>query len=233
MSKLRVGIGASLLGLLLAGCTATDLGPDYGTHNLPPCTAKGSVFADLPFDEWPQHYHSTVSDVVEAHVQNTDALVCTADSYADLDKPTTALVSLASTLPPWQDPQHLQHLSEADLGAVLLEFNRVYECSLLEQGMFLPVKVQPAVTVQGLYRQTITQQQQVIQQELATARPTLDRLLSLIGGVGRLKPVRMEVECLTRTSLDMRNVFGLVAEATSCLSRIGDARTSLRSPANP
>ena len=47
----------------------------------------------------------------------------------------------------------------------------------------------------------------------------------------RLRALESGMECLARTSLDIRNALGLAAETAACLPRAWDARTSLRTPA--
>ncbi len=68
---------------------------------------------------------------------------------------------------------------------------------------------------------------------MATARPTLERTLSIIGGLDRLNLLKLDIECLRRASLDLRNTLGLVAEAASCMPRSWDVRGSLRDMATP
>ena len=67
-----------------------------------------------------------------------------------------------------------------------------------------------------------------IVEELATTRDTMHRLLSLIGGMERMRILTAELECVQRASLDARNAFGLAAETASCLPRVWDHKDPLR-----
>ncbi len=237
--------------LVLGGCThiltTSPVGQDE--TRLAACTGKDTMFAEIPFNEWPQKYHSTVASVVDAHEDNlkdidTLKLECTADDYASTLKPTGALKELARTLPPWKESRALDKLSEMDLGPVLLEYLRLYECALLERRDSLSIEVlkdfagsssskDTTAMPREDFNKTGNDQRRTIDQEIRIARPTLDRTLLLVGGEDRLRPLSMDIECLKRTSLDIRNIMGLVSQATACLPRVRDARGSLQDPKNP
>src|SRR3989338_8272744 len=146
----RLGRGLGLWGgllLLLGYLTFNQVTiPDDSvtTSDLPPCTADGTPFATVPFPQWKELYHSTVNTVIDAHLATSDApataLDCTATSVQDVVRPTLALEALARQLPPWK-PRGGEGffvgtitppLSEGNLGPVLLEFLRTYECSMIE-----------------------------------------------------------------------------------------------------
>ncbi len=236
---------ALLTAALLLGSCAGSLGQavDADTGRLDACTAEGSPFETLPFSEWIKTYHETVDDVVESHVEslrdiNTTQLQCTADDYASLVKPTDALFSLAASLPAWESEVRKKALSETEIGPVLLEYVRVYECALNERRNYLSIIIpkewrnDPATSSDPLSwldaDRSATEQQRMIDHELLLARPALDRTLLMLGGYDRLRPLSLDIECLKRTSLDIRNILGLVSQATACLPRIRDARGSLR-----
>ncbi|HLD78804.1 MAG TPA: hypothetical protein VJB16_07285, partial [archaeon] len=143
-------------------------------------------------------------------------------------EPPPMLRSLAQELSPWKEGIRL---SDSDTPAVLLEYIRVFECAMRERGHSLPIKVleeaQEPLNQMELSRKT-TQEDAIIERELATARATLERTLTMLGGFNRLRPLALDLECLKRTSLDLRNVLGLTADTSACLPRAFDARGSLR-----
>ena len=232
----RIGQCALLLPLL-AGCAMQDI--LSVADPLPPCTAQDTPFAGLTPDESAETYHETVNDIIEDHLRglrtlSTASLQCAADGYRQLLPARESLIDLASALPPWKNPDRLESLSQADIGSVLLEFLRTYECALHERSEFLPTFIIGTKAImRGEYEALSNAERATIQRELLIARPALDRTLTLIGGLDRLQPLAADIECLKRTSLDLRNIVGLLAEATSCLARIEDARGSLRDPPIP
>jgi hypothetical protein len=204
------------------------------------------MFTSLPFTEWPKKYHSTVASVVDAHISsvndtNTQQLECSADTYASVIKPTGALKDLARTLPPWKESTALNTLSEMDMGPVLLEYVRIYECALLERRDVLSLEIlreyASSTGNSPMQRDDLNDQgdeeRHLIDQEMQLARPTLDRTLMIVGGQDRLRPLAVDVECLKRTSLDIRNIMGLVSQAAACLPRVRDARGSIQDIPNP
>jgi hypothetical protein len=232
---LSAGIRIMLL-LALSGCAAA---PDWqwtGGEKLTSCTAKGGPFEKQDMEKWPDTYHGTVSGVIEAHMKNlenlsTAQIVCTAEDYPGMFKASGALQSLASTLAPWKG----RTVSELELGPVLLEYLRTYECALQEKKYFLSTERQGGSASSegsqlgyGKYVNDQTEDMTLINRELATARPILERTLSIVGGLDRLKPLAMDIECMKRASIDLRNGLGLVAEAAACMPRSIDARGSLR-----
>lgn len=246
MNKRLIAIGLSLSVTLLAGCGRME--PDVGNSilKLPPCDNSGNVFGSSRLETMQSAYHGTVSQVVDAHVNQlvditTLPLMCTANDYRGLLQPSGALRDLAYLLPEW-GPSRINDLSEADLGPVLLEYLRVYECSLLQRSQFLNVFIvrEQAETrtlpdgteIQVMPQADLTAEQEkqrkLIDHEIETARPTLERTIAFLGGIDRLRPLSAELECLKRASLDLRNATGLMAEAASCMPKIWDARGSLR-----
>ncbi|MBI1812831.1 hypothetical protein HYR82_03550 [Candidatus Peregrinibacteria bacterium] len=181
------------------------------------------------FDTWIAQYHTAVDIVVSAHLSERP-MQCTATGS---DLPSTPLLLLAGMLPPWQEPQKLLGLRESDMGAVLLEFLRVYECALRERETFLPIAVAqeaaPATTFSlGPHTTEMMREQTVIGRELTGDRNALHRTLLFLEGRDRLRPLATNMECLARASLDLRNTLGLAADASACMPRVWDARGSLR-----
>lgn len=246
MNDARFLAGTLVLCAALAGCGVSDAEVGNSILKLPECSGKGTAFESLTLDEAKNTYHAAVSEVVNAHVSdlediNTRPLQCTANDYRGLMKPTAALNAMAAQLPEWGRSRGAA-LSEADLGPVLLEYLRVYECSLQERSSFLIGFVQDEQSttetldsggeIDVIERSVLATEQQrqrdILNEELLTARPALERTIAFLGAVDRLRPLSAELECLKRASLDLRNAMGLTAEAASCMPKIWDARGSLR-----
>lgn len=236
---------AGMAVVLLSGCGLSE--PDVGNNvlKLPGCGERDGVFDTSNLEAMVEQYHSTVAEVIDAHVNdladvNTLPLTCTANDYRGLLTPSSALSALAAKLPEW-GPSRAGELSEADLGSVLLEHLRVYECALYRREQFLEVFIirEQGTTetvgdedIQTIPSPDLSQEQQrqqaLIEREIKTARPTLERAISYLGGIDRLRPLTAELECLKRASLDLRNATGLMAESASCMPKAWDARGSLR-----
>lgn len=221
--------------VLLAGCSSSPGWDWLGKDPQAPCSIKDGPFKDIAFDQWPQTYHGTVSGVIDAHLEklrnpSTADITCTADDYPSMIRANGALQSLASRLAPWKSKSP----SELELGPVLLEYLRTYECALQEKRYFLPTSQQSSSSSSGPqigYGRFVNEEQDdasVISRELATARPLLERTLSIVGGMDRLQPLSLDIECIRRASLDLRNTLGLTAEAAACMPRAWDVRGSLR-----
>ncbi len=235
-----VGLRIALLALL-SGCVSA---PDWewsGGEQLSPCTGKDGPFEEMDLEKWPDTYHGKVSGVIDAHMKkmedmSTADIQCTAEDYPAMFKASGELQALASTLEPWKK----RTVSELELAPVLLEYLRIYECSLDEKRYFLTTEQQKSSASSagtqlgyGSFISGKTEDEIMIRRELATARPILERTLSIVGGLDRLKPLAMDIECLKRASVDLRNGMGLVAEAAACMPRAIDARGSLRDLAKP
>lgn len=231
--------------LLLSSCSLTESTTSNSILKLPPCAGNSTLFSG-PLDALPAVYHGNVENVINAHVQLWESVTstpfqCTATSFNAMLRPTAALRSLASQVPEW-GPSRGQELSEADLSAVLLEHLRVYECTLHQREQFLYGFIfdEQAIAetetggleVQIIDRNDLTEessrQKELIHRELTTSRPALERTLALMGGLDRMRPLIVEIECLKRASLDVRNTLGLIAEAASCMPKAWDTRGSLR-----
>lgn len=234
--------------LLLTCMTGQSAYAQTTTQNLPypvlgPCsrdTNLGNVdFIQKPFKEWAETYHKTVDDVIEEHMGPTE-LKCEGQSYQELLQPGPKLSQLAHSLPPWQDTQNRQKLQQSDVGLVLLEYLRVYECSLMEYSFFQAPEIvreefrsqNPATMVLNFFHADLVKQlferSAIIVNETKTARKTLYKVLDLLSSYDRLRPMEAELECLQRTSLDIRNVMSLAAETSACLPRAWSAKDPLR-----
>lgn len=246
----RKAFATILLAIFTASCVPGNTSPREGLLGnpiLPPCSADGTIFSSIPFDFWSLLYHQMVDAAVTAHMKNFDDqgsdsaffsnIQCSAPDSVGLLQPSASLFLIAAQLPPWQDPQNLAGLSEQDFGTVLLEFLRIYECALKNHRNFLDINVikeSPLFSNLPLHWQEFGAEHQrrqfVIQQELRIARSALERILFTIGSLDRLRPFLLDLECIERASVDLRNVLGLVSEGSTCLPRIWDTRGSLRDP---
>ncbi|MBI3336968.1 hypothetical protein HYZ98_05415 [Candidatus Peregrinibacteria bacterium] len=250
LNQSKKALATFLLAIITASCTPGNTPPRQGffvNTTLPPCSGDGTIFSLIPFNFWAYAYHQLVDAAVTAHLksfnnQGSDSpffsnLQCAAPDLSGLLQPSAPLFLIATQLPPWQDPQNLASLSEQDFGVVLLEFLRIYECALKNHRTFLDVNIMndaplfsklplqwPEFGVERKRRES------VIEQELRIARSALDRILSTSGALDRLRPFLLDLECIERASLDLRNVLGLISEGSTCLPRVWDARGSLRDP---
>lgn len=199
---------------------------------LPPCSAENSIFAEKPYKEWKDIYHTQVDKVIEAHMKamNESAkkpLQCTKADQNALVPATDELKETAKMIPAWKD--RIQDLKETDMQAVLLEFLRIYECSLDENILFLPVNLTARDGEQrGAFTDDMTEIRTASAEEKSLSRETLNRTLSIVSGFDRLQPLTLDIECLKRSSLDLRNILGIASDVSSCLPRIWDAKGSLR-----
>ena len=174
------------------------------------------------------NYHTTVREIVEAHIDHR-TVACSEGVW---DVPTPKLSSLASKLPPWRKPADHGGLRESDIGAVLLEYLRIYECTLKEHQYFAARARRRRVWQEALrfFLTSCSSRSawRMSGKNSSSLRRALNRVLEIIGGMDRLRPVDVSLECLQRSSLDIRNVLGLAADSVSCLPRTWDTRGSLR-----
>ncbi len=206
---------------------------DEGAPSLPPCTrydeAFENLFADMgEFNDWPEKYESIVEALIQEHMTKAPPADCNAETVGA--PPGEELKAIAAKLPAWQDSDAFARLAQGDLPAVLLEFLRVYECALIEHEFALPAEVSRDVAPDTpfLYFQEVFRRWEVMAHELLTARPTMERLLPILIGTGRRRPLAADFECLQLLSLDIRNLVALSAETSACLPRIWDAQDPLR-----
>lgn len=222
MNKGAVVIGA----LFLSSCSALPF--DATVASLPGCSIEDSPFAEQPFDEWVDTYHSTVGSVVDELLGAQEQPVC---SESDVSPPAgDALTTLAATLPPWEEEFQQETLDQADAGAVLLEYVRTYECALLHERDFTQLHIAQEAEEEGrsldqgeLFEES-AERERIIGRELEVARRSLDRTFTLLTGIQRLSPLTQGMHCLALSSQDIRNVTGLFAETSSCLPKVYDAR---------
>lgn len=194
-------------------------------------------FTDGNFAQWPSEYHQTAAAVVEEHLRSLSrAPQCAAETGNGVLPAGPKLTQLAGKLPSWKNAS----VSQWEMGSVLLEFLRAYECALVERLYFLypdalnelesklEEEGQPLEITLSLLAAEAADEDRTIMQELATARPTLHRSLAVLAGLDRLLPLNNELQCIERASLDIRNALALSAEAGACLPRIWNAKDPLR-----
>jgi hypothetical protein len=154
------------------------------------------------------------------------------------------LTALAASLPPWQKQEDLDSLKNTDMGFVLMEYLRVYECALKERDLFLRQSIldeqwqnlddpnitndSPREITEGELLAKSEYERKIINKELAISRPLLERALMMQTGKTKLNALDMELVCMQRASLDLRNGLALSAEASACLPRAWNAKDVLR-----
>ena len=212
------------------------------------CTRADAQYAGLffnneDFDDWPEKYHEAVDAVIEEYLDPPQTIECLDPNILPINQ-FTSIYALAAVLPPWQDPVDLAELDRNDVGIVLLEFLRVYECALADHNFFLPMDViqerfedeaaggpLPFIIANFRFEDLLKEmgrRRRVIEEEIATARPTLERALVIVSSVIRFSFLDAELECLQRASLDLRNSLALAADASVCMPKGWDVKDPLR-----
>lgn len=189
-------------------------------------------------ETWRTAYHQNVSAVVSSVLAQSQQNQCTVSQSQNVP---TVMLALASQLPPWRDTERLKTVRTEDVGSVLLEYLRLYECSLQEQASVIPVRSGLEILQKALNENKplvgipVTEatneamrQLRLVAQEMTVSRPAMHRSLLYLASTMRLGSLGQEIDCLLRTSADLRNTLGLAAETSACLPRIWDARGALR-----
>lgn len=225
--------------------TQAQLSPAGPQRNNTPilsaCSGSTVLFPRLrlsSIETWSNQYHYEVSKVVNAVAAEQPVLACLKPRSEDVP---AELRSLAQYLPPWSTPERLQSLRTEDVGSVLLEYLRLYECALQERSWEIPERAALEERAKAedekrafigfpIFDLTVesTRQMQFIEREMAIARPAMTRTLLFLAGTQRLRPLSQNMECLSRASADLRNALGLAAETSACIPKIWDARGTLR-----
>ncbi len=214
---------------------------DNAATNLAACSGSVLLFPGQnvgALEAWKQSYHQNVSSVVNAVMSQTQRAQCTLTQSENVP---TVMLALASQMPPWRDMRRLQTLRTEDVGSVLLEYLRLYECTLQDRASKLPVfalmEIREKAKAEGKPMESVpvlkvnpeeSRQLKIISNEMALARPSLHRTLLFLASTMRLGSLGSEMDCLERASADLRNTLGLAAETSACLPRIWDARGALR-----
>jgi hypothetical protein len=128
---------------------------------------------------------------------------------------------------------------------VVADFQRLYECKLSE----FDASWSTTVVAQGYDRYDSSAQkgkpitqftetprivefQNSLHEEVELTRLALQRSLLTLRSLELGAPINVELNCLEREMLDMRNELSLLADASACFPRIWDAATSLHEPSN-
>lgn len=242
--------GAILVGMNASSLTAADLlHPTKRYPILAKCSGyegKDFVrprFSDLdedtdPMDIWSDTYDENVEAVITEYVNpDFDVPDCEAATSDLLLVPPPTMVNMAKRLPPWEHPADYNKITRHDLGPILLEYLRTFECSLVERNLFLPVDVADEMLFQAgstgsvlwmnVFKEHAAQRRKIVEY-IESTRKTMHRLVTLVGGTEKMRLLNAELECVQRASLDARNGFALAAEAASCMPRIWDHKDPLR-----
>jgi len=208
----------------------------------------------IPYADWSKIYHGDVGEVVESflgkpaggnYAQREPVGGLNACSGEDLRTTPASqkLGEIALKLEPWMDAT--ASFDQSDVTPVLLEYLRVYECSLAERSTRLMVEIWKEETERrrglpgGLsanpfpYQKLLEEwfkQHKEIQEELRISRPTLERALGIMGTAQMARMLSQNTNCVQRASLDIRNAVGLAADTASCLPRIWNAKDPMRDP---
>jgi hypothetical protein len=224
---------------VLGGCTQSGLTLDPSIRTgtvLPACTSEGTEFSRLPFAQWVDAYHTRVAAVIDEHLERTektDNIDCAAEEKSL--PPGELLHGLAGELPEWESKERLGALTQADAGEVLKAYLRAYLCSLQERASVLAIAVQnpggSSSSVSGMaqpqFLRTTFSERGIIQRELATARPALERTLTIASRRTELAALHREASCLQGSLVNVRNAMGLLSEVGMCLPTAWDAQGSL------
>ncbi len=199
---------------------------------LPPCQSAPELFPDDPGDpkalQWQQIFRDTVKGVIDAETVNTQ-LSCTDNARMPASQ---QLKDLAAKLPLWRDHDPLY---SSDTPAVILDYLETYGCALKAKGVVLPYdmalyaqqKGQPLSLFDFLEQNTEWFDQS--DSQLGIATETVRRSLLLLMGERKLDPLNRVFTCFNRASKDLRNILGLLGEASACTPvRTWDALGPLR-----
>jgi len=210
---------------------------------------------------WRRDFHNTVRNVVDEHMLGSSN--CLASTHAQSYSPRAALTELALKLPTWRpltwqidNEQHLTnwwdifdpnipiiweqvnenytYLSQIDVGTVLLEYLRMYECALIERSVFLASHTvmqegrrnaamgigNPWIFQLMLVANRAVTDRRIIMEELVIARRAIHRTVTFLSGYNRLSLIGMEMQCMQQGSMDFRNSMSLAATASSCMPRL-------------
>lgn len=207
MRLTRIGI-IGIAALLIAGAVAWRYSPTgaslLGLATASTCDGAALSFPPHDFPNWSKRYHEYVSKRVADAMMESDKRVC-------LKEPVK------------------------DIAVELLEWLHTYECALRQQESTLGIQsaahagdpTDPQVNIKELTEEQ-RRRSEFISQERTVARLALHRTLILTGGMNRLQPLTNEIRCLTEASFKLRNVFGLLGDSLSCISRSTDAFGSVR-----
>lgn len=210
------------------------------------CVSKGTPF-DPERDETmkiPQKviekFHKDVSDVVaehEYHLKTPSRWKCDGKTFDELMPPSPKLKKMAKALPGLSAQDKKAEFSS--FIPIITEYQRVYECRLYEltEGRIDIVQEgqDESSSAEGAKSnfetaQRITSLTQRLADERRTSRIALEHTFNTFRSFELAAPMNIELNCLQREALDVRNAMSLLSDAASCLPKIWDAATSLHEP---
>lgn len=226
------------ISLFSAGRSLTGSAAGENIPALPACERDEILFpdnVDIPegrtiVEGWAKLYHDRVRKIVDDRLgQSEGNATCDGRSHIAASE---SLKSLARDLGETD-------ASAEEMPALLLQFLERYECALVEESLIAELRAEESALQQFAgaedqdYAVTDLQaasqlEQRAIAVELLAARPAMHRTLTYLSGRGRFDSLNGALQCLIGATLDIRNALDLAAEASSCMPRIWDARTSLR-----
>ncbi|MDA1208757.1 MAG: hypothetical protein O2904_01850 [bacterium] len=241
----------TLCALLISAIPTVKAAPEVGQRYpiLAPCSRYEDRYTDvadflnMQFEDWDDIYHEQISAAIEEYIKPAEEIKCTQDNLLPVSA-GSAIGRIARSLPPWAEPDEFAKLKRTDIGSVLLEYLRTYECAMTDHNFFLPIDIitqkfeeaagggPPLQFIRGFSLMSVAAEMGArrikMMEEFAISRPSLERSLMVVSGIGRLGPIDAELQCLQRGSLDLRNALALGADAAMCLPRVWDARDVLR-----
>jgi hypothetical protein len=204
------------------------------------------AYADLRrdndvIDQWSAGFHELMATLTTEQLDPTAIEIeCKAETMHEFLKPTDAMQQVIDEWEPFTIDPNTSKLSRLDIGYVMLELLRQYECALQERLYVIEGEISEELVYEIFPGQgsntyvtensvtTEAQEQRTkIKRELSTTREAVEQTVRIVTSKERTTIVRAEVECLERASLDIRNATGLAAEANSCLPRIWNSKDVL------
>lgn len=244
---LRIGVPLYLITLLWTGSGQDFLGTvksGWKTPSLPACEANEKLFpregtvteGTSLVDRWSKLYHDRVRLVVDEHIRQLQ-IGSTCGTSARTN-PSPALELLGKDL--GRDDVH-----QEDFATLLLRYLETYECALQSEEFVVEAQAENVLANRkkqkneqytfGIldFQEEVQRERSQIAQELRIARSANHRTLVYLSGYGRFQPLNSALQCLMGATVDIRNSLDLAAEASACLPRIWDAKTSLRTLYSP
>lgn len=227
--------GGHLLGTVIPG----------ESNTLGPCERNEALFDNNVGEEenivnaWSTTYHEQVRTIIDEHVEFLEkGGTCMEENVRPPAE--KELKELAATMPSWKKNAHV---SQEDMPNVLADYLREYECALQERAVVVGAAVyydyvaagddaEPADPGKSMsldtYDDDVATQTRRLHEEQTIARDALRNTLTYLSGHTRVWRLRHSLQCLEGSMLDIRNALALAADASSCMPKIWDAQTFLR-----
>ncbi len=211
--------------------SASPLGADISDSGAPPsvgsganlvaCGASPSLFPPEKSLQWDDMFRARVKEILDADA--TVTISCTDNAKAVASDP---LKALAQDMPKWKDAP----IDESDMAQILLDYLETYGCAERSRADTILNEVTGTAGIGYEQIGTATKKRMDdAQAQLDATREAMKRTLQLLIGRSKLQPLDRSFTCLNRSSKDIRNIFGLLAEESACVPvRTWDTKTSLR-----